>query len=85
MGRHCGYLALAAGLASDADWIIIPENPPSVGWEDKLCKRLSYQREAGHRLNIVIVSEGAIDTEGKSITANYVKDVIKGRLKIDSR
>lgn len=25
MGRHCGYLALAAGLASDADWVFIPE------------------------------------------------------------
>jgi 6-phosphofructokinase 1 len=42
MGRHCGYLALAAGLASDADWIMIPENPPEDGWEDKLCKRLVY-------------------------------------------
>ena len=31
MGRHCGYLALAAGLASDADWIMIPENPPERG------------------------------------------------------
>lgn len=31
MGRHCGYLALAAGLASDADWIMIPENPPEPG------------------------------------------------------
>jgi 6-phosphofructokinase 1 len=32
MGRHCGYLALSAGLASEADWILIPENPPEVGW-----------------------------------------------------
>ena len=54
MGRHCGYLALAAGLASDADWIFIPENPPENGWQDKLCRRLSYQREAGHRLNIIM-------------------------------
>jgi 6-phosphofructokinase 1 len=23
MGRHCGYLALSAGLASEADWILI--------------------------------------------------------------
>lgn len=32
MGRHCGYLALAAGLASEADWIFIPENPPEPNW-----------------------------------------------------
>jgi 6-phosphofructokinase 1 len=75
MGRHCGYLALVAGLACDADWVLIPERPPEPGWENKLCERLSYQREAGHRLNIVVVSEGAIDGEGKPITSDYVKDV----------
>lgn len=85
MGRHCGYLALAAGLASDADWILIPENPPEKGWEEKLCKRLSFQRELGHRLNIVIVAEGAVDKEGNIITANYIKDVIKKNLTIDTR
>ena len=76
MGRHCGYLALAAGLASDADWILIPENPPEKGWEQKLCKRLAFQREVGHRLNIVIVAEGAIDAEGNSISVDYIKNVI---------
>jgi 6-phosphofructokinase 1 len=77
MGRHCGYLALIAGLACDADWVLIPENPPEDGWEKKLCERLSYQREAGHRLNIVLVAEGAIDKQGDPITTNYVKDVSK--------
>lgn len=85
MGRHCGYLALAAGLASDADWIMIPENPPEKGWEEKLCKRLAYQRELGHRLNIVLVSEGAIDMDGNPITSNQVKDIIKSKLNIDTR
>ena len=85
MGRHCGYLALAAGLASDADWIMIPENPPEKGWEDKLCKRLALQRELGHRLNIVLIAEGAIDQDGNLIKADYIKDIIKTRLKIDTR
>ncbi|CAF0941347.1 unnamed protein product [Brachionus calyciflorus] len=85
MGRHCGYLALAAGLASDADWIMIPENPPEKGWEDKLCKRLAVQRESGHRLNIVLIAEGAIDRDGNPIKSDYVKDIIKNRLKIDTR
>jgi 6-phosphofructokinase 1 len=64
-----------AGLACDADWVMIPENPPETGWEDKLCKRLSLQRERGNRLNIIIVAEGAVDREGKPITSNYVKEV----------
>jgi 6-phosphofructokinase 1 len=66
---------LVAGLACDADWVMIPENPPEAGWENKLCKRLSLQREAGNRLNIVIVAEGAIDREGKQITSTYIKEV----------
>ena len=85
MGRHCGYLALAAGLASDADWIMIPENPPEPGWEEKLCKRIAFQRDLGHRLNIVLVAEGAIDKQGNAISVDYVKSVISKRLNIDTR
>lgn len=85
MGRHCGYLALVAGLACDADWIMIPENPPREGWEDKLCKRLAAQREVGHRLNIIIIAEGAIDNTGKTISSNYVKETISKRLGYDTR
>lgn len=56
-----------------------------TGWEEKLCKRLMTQRELGHRLNIIIVAEGAIDKLGNPIPANYIKDVIKKRLSIDTR
>jgi len=35
------YLALMAGLASEADWVFIPEWPPQRGWEDMLCKKLA--------------------------------------------
>lgn len=53
--------------------------------EDHLCKRLQYHRIAGHRLNIVIVAEGACDLNGNPITSEYVKKVISSRLKIDTR
>ena len=75
MGRNCGYLALLAGLASEADWVMVPENPPKKGWEDNMCNRLMYHRDHGHRLNIVIVSEGAIDQDGNPITPDYLKTV----------
>ena len=39
----------------------------------------------GHRLNIILVAEGAIDTERKPITVNMVRDIIKDTLKIDTR
>ena len=40
MGRHCGYLALVAAIASEADFVFIPEFPPIVDWPEKLCKKL---------------------------------------------
>lgn len=41
MGRHCGYLALVAALACEADWVFIPEWPPEGDWEQILCNKLS--------------------------------------------
>lgn len=37
MGRHCGWLALMAGLSTGADYIFIPENPPSENWGEEMC------------------------------------------------
>lgn len=34
------YLALVAGLASEADYIFIPEAPAVVDWQDRLCNKL---------------------------------------------
>uniref|UniRef100_A0A672SX45 ATP-dependent 6-phosphofructokinase, muscle type-like n=1 Tax=Sinocyclocheilus grahami TaxID=75366 RepID=A0A672SX45_SINGR len=74
MGRHCGYLALVTALACGADWVFIPEMPPDEGWEDHLCRRLTYQRSIGNRLNVIIVAEGALDRHGKPITCDILKN-----------
>ena len=76
MGRHCGYLALVGGIASEADYVFIPECPVEVNWHEDLCTKLKLGREtAGQRANIIIVSEGALDREGNSITCEDVKKV----------
>lgn len=85
MGRHCGYLALVAAMASEADWVFIPEWPPEKGWEDVLCNKLAKERHLGQRLNIIIVAEGAVDGDGKAITPDSVKDLVATRLKYDTR
>lgn len=36
----CSYLALVAGLASEADYIFLPEDPAITNWQDKLCHKL---------------------------------------------
>ncbi|VIO87926.1 Uncharacterized protein BM_BM8557 [Brugia malayi] len=85
MGRHCGYLALVAALASEADFCFIPEWPVPVDWPIVLCHKLQVMRQEGSRLNIIIVAEGALDRDGKAITASQVQDVIKEKLHYDTR
>ncbi|CAG7819516.1 unnamed protein product [Allacma fusca] len=85
MGRHCGYLALVGALASEADYVFIPEWPPEIGWPAKLCNKLTQEREAGQRLNIIIVAEGATDRNGDPITAEKIKQVVVEKLNQDTR
>ncbi|MFN3333473.1 MAG: 6-phosphofructokinase, partial [Caldilinea sp.] len=86
MGRNSGYLALMSALATGADWALIPESPPDVDrWEDKMCEVLKAGRAAGRRDSIVIVAEGAIDRNGKPISAEYVRQVLEDQLHEDVR
>jgi 6-phosphofructokinase 1 len=56
MGRHSGWIALHAGLASGADLILLPEVP----WtrEDVLA-RLLLRCEQGKTFHLVVMAEGA--------------------------
>jgi 6-phosphofructokinase 1 len=56
MGRHCGYLALMAGIAGGAEVVVIPEiemTPEEVAAE----LRAAYERGKAHAL--AVVAEGA--------------------------
>ncbi len=86
MGRHCGYLALMSSLATAANWVFIPENPPTVdNWEEEMCHALQSGRVTGRRHSIVIVAEGAQDRNGNPITSHYIQQVLEQRLGEDSR
>lgn len=85
MGRHCGYLALVSALACGADWVFLPESPPEEGWEEEMCLKLSENRARKKRLNIIIVSEGAIDTQNKPITSEKIKELVVTNLGFDTR
>jgi 6-phosphofructokinase 1 len=86
MGRNCGWLALLAGLCAGADFIFIPERPPTTDpWENRMVEAIRRHREIGKRKTIVIVAEGAQDAALKPIQANYVKDILTERLELDTR
>ena len=56
MGRHAGWIAAYAGLASGADWTLVPEKDTDI---DAMCEGLKRAREKGKLYNIVVASEGA--------------------------
>lgn len=56
MGRDAGWVAVVAGMAAGADYIVIPEVAVSV---DDIVESLERQRANGTRYNIVVISEGA--------------------------
>lgn len=55
MGRHCGDIALYAGLAGGAESIIVPE----VGFNvDQVCSKLLKGKNRGKLHSIIILAEG---------------------------
>ena len=86
MGRNCGYLALMSGLATGADWVLIPEYPPEgEHWELKMVEKLRATKAAGKRENIVILAEGARDRNGNTIGSTHIKKTLEELSKVDAR
>jgi phosphofructokinase-like protein len=55
MGRHAGWVALHTGVASGADYILIPETPPDL---DGMIEHVNTIRARGKQWGLVVVSEG---------------------------
>jgi len=55
MGRHCGDIALYAGLAGGAESIIIPEQPFDF---DELCRNIIQSKARGKMHNLIVLAEG---------------------------
>lgn len=60
MGRDAGWVAVVAGMAGGADYIIVPEVPTSI---QEVSDHLKRRRDAGKKSGIVVVSEAATLTD----------------------
>lgn len=56
MGSYCGWIALYAGIAGDADIILIPEIQFDL---EKVSQKIRQRWNHHHRFAIVVVAEGA--------------------------
>ena len=78
MGRHAGYIALHAGIATGAENILIPEEDTSV---EEMIAGLSEKEKRKKLVNLVIVAEGH-----SSGGANNIAEIVKQQLpNLDTR
>ena len=79
MGRHAGYIALHSGIATGAEYILMPEVKTSL---DEMVASLSEQEKRKKLVNLVIVAEGyQPDPSNPEIKgANEVARLIQTRL-----
>ncbi len=75
MGRHAGWIATFSGIASGADYILIPEVPVKV---EELCKVIVKRKERGKMFSIVVVAEGA-----KLLSEKGDEETVTGSDRID--
>ncbi len=68
MGRDCGHIALAAGIAGGADVILIPEIPYDL---DVVAAHIKKVRHHGHNFAIVVVAEAVRDKTGEHVQLRH--------------
>lgn len=86
MGRDTGWVALYSGIASGADWILIPEVENNL---DEMCEHLKRVRERGKRYALVVVAEGVefpgIKNRLPRRAAEYVVEQIEQKIGWETR
>jgi 6-phosphofructokinase 1 len=69
MGRECGHLAMAVGIASGAEVIVVPEVPSEP---EDIAREIAATYERGKSHAIVVVAEGA------RVNADALADYFRG-------
>ena len=76
MGRDCGDIALHAGLAGGAEYILIPEREVKI---DEMCLKVVQGRNRGKSHSIIIKAEGI------EIPTQKLADIIKERTGLETK
>jgi 6-phosphofructokinase 1 len=85
MGRNCGYLALAATLATGASWMLIPECCLELHWHRRMVECLDNARKLGRGHQMVVIAEGARHPDGLRMESGEVRKLIAQKLGLEVR
>lgn len=83
MGRHCGDIALYAGLAGGAEAVLVPEMPVDI---NEICRHIIEGSNRGKLHSIIIKAEGVEISSGElartieSMTGKEARKVVLGYL-----
>lgn len=76
MGRRCGDIALYAGIAGGAEYVLVPEVEYSV---DKVIRSIKKSKILGKTSNMIILAEGAGNREE---IVNKIKEELNINVKV---
>lgn len=74
MGRDVGWIALATGIASGADVVLIPEIPFDM---EKVCAHLRSRHARGQKHALIVCSEGVRLASGEAVSQAYADGQIR--------
>ncbi|MGH7145453.1 MAG: 6-phosphofructokinase [Planctomycetota bacterium] len=57
MGRHAGWITCYAGMASNADYVAVPERPCEF---EEIAQTIVESRKRGKNYNMIVIAEGAV-------------------------
>ena len=80
MGRHCGDIALHAGIACGALAILVPEMPFTI---DGIIEKMQRTLNTGKKHFIIIVAEGVKDSIGGDV--HQLARTLEERTGVESR
>jgi 6-phosphofructokinase 1 len=69
MGRYAGWLALASGVASGGDIVLIPEIPYHI---DVICDKIRTRNREGRNFSIIVIGEGAKPEGGEMVIKRMI-------------
>ena len=75
MGKTSGWLAMTAGIAGGAEYVLVPETKFNI---DQICEEIRQDYAAGKRYSLLVVAEGAA-------SATELGKQIQEKTEIDTR